>query len=297
MEHLVINTDICDGCGFCTVDCPMGIVALNNKKKAIHVAENEEICLYCGHCVTVCPVQAIELNPITDESKLSWIKQYGIIPLSLKPGECLKVERNQFPEVKKLENLIRARRMTRSFLPKLVDHDLIEHIFNDTLCYHPSGHNIRGLNLKIVEGRDKINELTDLTCDCFKEIIKKKVLHQFDQKVYEKIVVAWEEHGINRIFRTAQQVAIVHIRSDINDVLTGPSTISLLTYFEILANSMGLGTVYAGYFAAAASTYEPIQKYLGIPAGNKITSAMMFGYSAVNYNLIPKRPEIKIAYV
>jgi len=297
MEHLLINTELCNGCGFCVPDCPMGIVALNNKKKAIHVAENEEICLYCGHCVTVCPVHAIELNPITDESKLSWIRQYGVIPLSLKPEECLKANRDKFPEVGKLENVIRSRRMTRSFLPKLVEHDLVEHIFNDVLRFTPTGHNIRGFGVKIIEGRDKLNTLTDMTIASMKEIVKANILHKFDQETYKRIIAAWEDHGINRIFRTAQEILVLHIRKDINDVLTGPATFSMLTYFEMLCNSMGLGTTYAGYFMGAAGSSDDIKQYMGIPAGDKLTGSMMFGYPAIYYHLVPKRPEIKITYI
>jgi nitroreductase len=86
----------------------------------------------------------------------------------------------------------------------------------------------------------------------------------------------------------------VHCPSSI--VPAGPAIISLLTYFEMIANVMGLGTVWAGYFMVAAGGYEPIKEYLKIPKDNTIYGSMMFGYPAVNYDLIPQRPEINLSW-
>jgi nitroreductase len=272
----------------------MGITGTDEKGNIICVEENSDICIYCCHCVTVCPTQAIKLNAIEDKEKLEWIHEYGVVPFSLSPAECIPSMRHNLPKVEKIEALIKSRRMTRTFTDELVDKNTIGHIFGDVLKYAPSGHNTRGFNARIVEGREKIEKLTSLTCDCLKQMMKDGGLHKFDRKVFEKIIYAWENEGIDRVMRSAKQLVVIDCKTSI--VPANPAVLVLLTYFEMLANTMGIGTVWAGYFMVAASFYKPIKEFLDVPDDNTIYGAMMFGHKGCEYDLIPKRPDINIIY-
>ncbi len=53
----VVDASLCDGCGVCVDECPMGAIELND---VAHV--DEEICTECGSCVDVCPKGAISLE-------------------------------------------------------------------------------------------------------------------------------------------------------------------------------------------------------------------------------------------
>ena len=62
-----------------------------------------------------------------------------------------------------------------------------------------------------------------------------------------------------------------------------------LTHFDLAAPAFGIGTCWAGFVALAASSYEPLQKELGLPAGRKCAYAMMFGYPKYKvYGLPPQ---------
>ncbi|AAB90887.1 ferredoxin (fdx-3) [Archaeoglobus fulgidus DSM 4304] len=53
----VVDASLCDGCGTCVDECPVGAIELNDYA---HV--DEEICTECGACVDVCPTEAISLE-------------------------------------------------------------------------------------------------------------------------------------------------------------------------------------------------------------------------------------------
>lgn len=55
---LVIDKELCVGCGACTGVCPFGALSLGSDGKA----EASEACTACGSCVEACPVKAIKLE-------------------------------------------------------------------------------------------------------------------------------------------------------------------------------------------------------------------------------------------
>ncbi len=53
---VVIEKEICIGCGACVGVCPVGALSLDADGKA---EVDENLCIDCGACVGVCPTQAI----------------------------------------------------------------------------------------------------------------------------------------------------------------------------------------------------------------------------------------------
>lgn len=293
MAHLTIDQEKCIKCNRCVTDCPMGIPARMADGTYGSAEENAQVCIYCGHCVAVCPAGAVTLNSPEDEAVRKVTDDYGIVPFSLSREECARTELDRIPKAQEVEALIRSRRMTRSFKKKPVDHGTVEHMVHDVLTYTPTGHNNRGYKAIVVEGREKLDRLTSLSLEYFQELVDAGSLHQFDEWVYTRMIEAWKK-GIDRVFRTANEAIVIHCKSSI--VPADPAVKVMLTYFEMLANSMGLGTVWAGYFMVAAN-YPPIKEMLGVPEDETIYGAMMFGYPEFTYEYIPKRPEIGLRYV
>jgi nitroreductase len=271
----------------------MGIPEKDESGAYISNEDNSEVCIYCGHCVAVCPVKAITLYPMENEENLAEMSDYGIVPFGLTPDECVRTELGSIPDVPSVEALIKSRRMTRSYKKDLVPHHVVRHMVQEILVYAPSGHNTRGYQAKVIEGRESLERLTELSLEYFSQLIKDGGLHSFDSKVFQRMIEAWK-HGIDRVFRSAPEAIVIHCKSSI--VPADPAVKVMLTYFEMLANSMGLGTVWAGYFMVAAN-YPAIKKMLNIPDEDTIYGAMMFGYPEFTYDVIPKRPEISLEFI
>ena len=53
---LKLDTDLCIGCGLCTIVCPHTVFELKTRKAAIL---NRDACMECGACKMNCPAGAI----------------------------------------------------------------------------------------------------------------------------------------------------------------------------------------------------------------------------------------------
>lgn len=76
-----------------------------------------------------------------------------------------------------------------------------------------------------------------------------------------------------------------------------PSTCTIaLSYLELAATFLGLGTCWAGYFNAAANTFAPMMAALGLPEGHQCYGAMMVGYPHFAYHRLPTRHPAHIVW-
>ena len=67
MAKLTFRTDLCKGCGLCTIACPKGLIAIAKEKinkKGHHPAEltDAEKCVGCASCAIMCPDCIIEVE-------------------------------------------------------------------------------------------------------------------------------------------------------------------------------------------------------------------------------------------
>lgn len=56
---LKFNAEACNGCGICTIVCPHGVFALENRRAVI---ADRDACIECGACVINCPLNAIQVK-------------------------------------------------------------------------------------------------------------------------------------------------------------------------------------------------------------------------------------------
>ena len=52
---MVVNKDVCVGCGTCVENCPVNAISMVDG--VAHI--DKEICINCGSCLGACPVNAI----------------------------------------------------------------------------------------------------------------------------------------------------------------------------------------------------------------------------------------------
>ena len=83
-------------------------------------------------------------------------------------------------------------------------------------------------------------------------------------------------------FKGAPLVIVVSGRSDVDAALAS-------SYMEIMAESLGLGVLYSGFFRVCASVSGKLRRLLELPKGHKVVTCMVIGYPAVRYQRIVPR--------
>ncbi len=58
MSHILVNRELCNGCGVCVNSCPFGAIALADGVAVIDL----DRCNYCGACVDACGFEAIKIE-------------------------------------------------------------------------------------------------------------------------------------------------------------------------------------------------------------------------------------------
>jgi len=56
---LKLDSELCTGCGMCTVVCPHAVFEINNKKALILELDN---CMECGACALNCKTKALTVK-------------------------------------------------------------------------------------------------------------------------------------------------------------------------------------------------------------------------------------------
>ncbi|MEZ5334063.1 MAG: 4Fe-4S binding protein [Methanolobus sp.] len=68
ITQIIIDEDLCTGCGICTKVCPTRIIELVEGLNLPQVQEENVLrCIKCGHCEVFCPSQALILDLRPDE--------------------------------------------------------------------------------------------------------------------------------------------------------------------------------------------------------------------------------------
>ena len=61
MVKILIDNNVCIGCGLCVHDCPMKVYAIKDGRSTV---VNPDDCMQCLSCHEICPANAIEHQDI-----------------------------------------------------------------------------------------------------------------------------------------------------------------------------------------------------------------------------------------
>jgi nitroreductase/NAD-dependent dihydropyrimidine dehydrogenase PreA subunit len=214
-------------------------------------------CMECGHCFAICPKKAINMNHYdTNDCE-------DIYPMSAFDGD-------------KLLLAMKSRRSIRQFQKKVVESDDIDKIL-EAGRYSPTGGNKQNVQFTILGSKqDEIEK------ECVALFRKgSKVLAPF-VKLIKRVDI--DEHYF---FKGAPLVIVVSAKSGIDAGLAS-------AYMELMAESMGLGVLYSGFFVVCAKFSRKIKKILELPKESKVVSCMVIGYSAVTYQRTVPRKSINL---
>lgn len=259
MINFTIDKERCTQCGLCAKECP--VLIINGKTEFPEIKEGKEgQCIKCQHCLAVCPSAALSI----------WGKN---------PDESMKVTK-EIPAPAELERLIKTRRSIRKFKDEELDRDLVHQLI-DTAAYAPTGHNKNAVMFSVIDNKADLASFREAVYNGIKKAKEEDRLPE-DKAFLYNIQQVWENKGIDIIFRNAPHVFITSTPKNVSSP-EADCTIAM-SYFELLANSNGVGTLWNGFIKWVLKDIAPeLSAKIGIPEDHVVSVAMLFGKPAVKY--------------
>jgi len=256
MLDFAIDETRCIQCGECAADCPVNVIDMSEGLPRIPESRQPH-CIRCQHCLAVCPTAALSILGINPD------RSAEILP----------------PCPDGVENLIKSRRSVRRYLPDAVDQATLNRLM-DVVAHAPTGKNKRQVRFILVDDPRVMETIRVRTMDGIRKAAIEDSLPD-GMEYFAKFIAPFDK-GRDIIFRRAPHMIIASSPKDA--VTPEADPFIALSYFELMAHSLGLGTVWCGYARWALQSVVPeIGRTLGIPADHRSMYVMMFGYPAVRY--------------
>ncbi|MDR3020135.1 MAG: nitroreductase family protein [Treponema sp.] len=251
--NIIIDKEKCASCGMCKADCPLFILAKQNENASIPPDD----CLECGHCYAVCPQNAITMKGYEDElntsDKLKFLNDIDL-HTHLKSRRSIRQYKKTPVEKEKLEKIIEAGRLT------------------------PTGSNQQ--NVRYIVLQDELEVIEDMLLKQYKKLAKlASFIGRFIKLPYDVSSYKFER---GFLFHKAPAVILIISPSETNACLAAMN-------MELMAETLGLGTLYVGLFTRPANMNRKLRKLLGIAKKEKIAICLTVGYASVKY----KRPALR----
>jgi len=260
MLSFCINEQKCTKCGQCVVDCPARIIAMVDGGVPSITPEKEINCYKCQHCLAICPTAALSI-------------------LGLQPEDSQPLAGN-FPAPDQLETLMKGRRSVRRYHGENLEPALLQRLL-DVAWHAPTGMNARNVLFTVLDDREKVSDLRQQVMAGLGLLVQENCLPE-PMAFFANFVKVWEEKQADIIFRHAPHLLIASAPA--GPATPVPDCLIALTYFELFAQSLGVGTVWNGLAKWALFDLVPgMRERLGIPPDHVVGYVMTFGMPAVHY--------------
>lgn len=251
-----VDAAACVGCGACVRDCPVHVLALGSDGKPAVKTGKEDACIHCQHCLAVCPKAAISVC--------------GKDPVGSRPLAGMDL-----PSASQMENLLYARRSIRCYQPRNVERNLIDRLLA-VLANVPTGCNAQDLTFNVVYDKEQMDALREKVV----ETIAKTPMPHMLPRFIAVPAIAYRHNKVDEFFRGAPHLLVVSAGK--RSTTPNEDCIAALAYFDLLAQSFGLGTTWCGYLKMVTDIVPPVKFLFGLALDTPYY-AMLFGYPAVRY--------------
>ncbi len=262
-----IDQELCSKCKICLKVCDRRYFHEDSSGNIVYenITNN---CIFCGHCIAACPEDAIIRS-------FNW-------------EDDVETYSEPIVSYEKTLQLLRMNRSTRNYKQKMVPKELIDKVFN-AMRYAPSGGNARLWKYKVLSDPKKIEELGD--------IISRTMYRYWGFNSYEQAKKYFESMDRQNIFNKAPIVIILYYEAKAPNntmyAVWGADTGVAITYGQLAAESLGLGTCWMNVLLGAISIKkEEILEIIGIKG--LVLGAMTLGYPAVKYSRSPPRAPLDV---
>lgn len=257
MNQFTIDESRCTQCGTCAKDCPAGVIQMDE-----YPVMEKSYCIKCQHCLAVCPTGALSI-------------------LGNNPEDSTPLKGN-LPNAQQMKALIQGRRSVRQYKDEDLEPETIRELVG-TAWHAPTAFNAQVVHLTVLENKASTDALKEEVYRQLEKIMKTmNTSENPEMRYFKKCVDLHSKNGTDLIFRNAPHLVIASGPAERDTTPT--DTHIFLSYLELTATAMGLGTLWNGLLEWAFDMVDPlIKQQLGIPNDNRIGGVMMLGKPAVKY--------------
>jgi len=259
MLQFQVDDARCTRCRLCVRDCPSRIIQQKRAELPFIEPEGEGSCIHCQHCLAICPSGAISI-------------------LGYRPEDSRPLSAEGLPTLEQMTLLLRGRRSVRQYQDANVDPALLQQLLA-TLAHAPTGVNHRALTFTVIDDKAVMARFQHQVMDSLTQAAAEGRIP--DRFSYLRAATEWKyEYGVKLLFRNAPHALIVSAPPDspcpVQDIAL------TLSFFDLLAQSARLGTVWWGMFSMVLALLPELKAELDLPADHYFY-AMLFGVPAVHY--------------
>lgn len=161
----------------------------------------------------------------------------------------------------------------------------------DVAHYAPTASNSEGISYIVVINKNILEKVTKVIYEWMEQQLNNPCHWSFSRHVQTH-----KTTGADTILRDAPHLILAIAPKDFKN--GRENTISQLTYAELYATTIGLGSCWAGLFEMCAfSNYEPLLSLFNIPKEKIITGAIMVGYPKYKYKKLVDRTALDVKYI
>ena len=265
MAFLTIDETKCKQDGICAEECPRRIITQADKRFPEIAEADQPYCMTCGHCVAVCPHGALSIAGVNVD-------------------DCPIIDKDLALSWGQAEQFLRSRRSIRLFKDRPIDRKTLEQLIA-AARYAPTASNAQKLEWTVIEGRDRLEQLSRETINWMERVIEDQP--DSSAAFYFRPMVARWATGYDSILRTAHTIVVPSAPKENANGLVDLSI--ALAYLELAALPLGVGTCWAGLLRGAMLATPSLVESMGLPEGHTWYYPMMIGYPKYKYYRLPER--------
>ncbi len=269
MDLIKVDKSLCIKCGACTKVCPTTALCM---KESGPETVNSYSCIACGQCTAVCPCGAID---------------------NIKAPLCNQSDLKDFQNLdsKTAEYFLRSRRSIRCYKNTPVPYTELLNLVN-IARFAPTASNSQGLSYIIVRDKKILEKATEIIVEWMEDKLKSNNGAHWSFSRHANNY----RSGIDTILRDAPHIILAVAPKEFKN--GRENTISALSYVELFAPTLGLGSCWAGLFEMCAfSNYTPLLNLFNIHDGKVITGALMVGYPKYKYKKLVDRNKLDVTCI
>lgn len=258
--ELKINEEKCIKCGMCVKDCIVHCLEQNEETQIPQFVKDKEYnCIKCQHCLAICPTGALSIWGKNPDDSLN------LNEININSDEIL--------------DLIKSRRSVRMYKPENLDNERMNKLKN-MLKYTPTGVNFHNLHFSFVDDIEVMDKIRNMTNTRAVKLLSNSLV----QKMFPHFrgMADAIQNGQDVIYRGAPHMVVVSV--PLNAPCRREDPIIALSYFDMYAQSMGVGTVWCGFAYYFFKIFPELCDYVEIPDGYRVSYVMLFGQPDVKYS-------------